>query len=187
MLDFSCFGFATDTNARQGRVIDSLRHITLCRCGTLFSIAHLRLSAVAFLRARSCIADSPDNEAEVRSELSQFLLRHNPTDAKSVIGFLSLPPFLSFLLFFLALSLFSPSLSSTDLWDQPSKTDSGFFTDHECVSSYVTEAEIKREKRGEQVNVELICHSFLDFTYILAGSLTPHILAFVTSFLALQT
>lgn len=54
-----------------------------------------------------------------------------------------------------ALSLFSPSLSlsSTDLWDQLSKTDSGFFTDHECGSSYVMEAEIKRQKWGEQVNM----------------------------------
>lgn len=114
----------------------------------------LHISPIPFLRAISCISGSPDNEAKARKKLSQFLLRRNPTDASPVIGFLSLLHFL-FPLFFWPCTLFilSISLSSTDLWDQPSKIDSEFFTDHECVSSYVTEAAIKREKRGEQVNM----------------------------------
>lgn len=62
----------------------------------------------------------------------------------------SLPPSFSFLLFFWPYPLFilsiSLSLSGTDLWDQPSKTDSEFFTDHECVSSYATEAAMERKK-----------------------------------------
>lgn len=97
---------------------------------------------------------APQTEAKARKKLSQLLLRHNPTDA--MLGdWFSFPPSFSFLLFFwpCTLSVLSISLSSTDLWDQPSKTDSEFFTDRECVSSYVTEAKIKREKRGEQVNM----------------------------------
>lgn len=109
------------------------------------------------------LSASPDSEAEAREKLSQFEPGHNPTDASPVIAFFSRLHFLFHPFSGLALFLFSPSLSlsSTDLWDQPSKTDSEFFTDHECVSSYVTEAEIYREKRGEEVNMELICQSFL--------------------------
>lgn len=88
------------------------------------------------------------------------------------------PSLFFFYTLFLALrSLSILSISLSNLWDQPSKTDSEFFTDHECVSSYVTEAEIKREKIGEQGNMELICQSFLHLSQILAGSLTWQILS----------
>lgn len=127
-------------------------YVTVCFPSFMFHISPTPSS-----EPFSCISGSPDNEAKARKKLSQFLLRHNPTDASSVIGFLSLLHFLFCCFSGLAPSLFSPSLSlslsSTDLWDQPSKTDSEFFTDHECVSSYVTKAETKREKSGEEVNM----------------------------------
>lgn len=37
--------------------------------------------------------------------------------------------------------LSSLSLPAADLWDQPSKTDSHFFTDHQYVSGYTTASE----------------------------------------------
>lgn len=134
--------------------------IALCIRDSLFSIIYVAHLSHPLPPSHFLHLWLPRQRGQGCKKLSQFLLRHNPTDASPVIGFLSLLHFL-FLLFFWPCTLFilSISLSSTDLWDQPSKTDSEFFTDHECVSSYVTEAAIKREKRGE-----LICQSFLHLT-----------------------
>lgn len=80
----------------------------------------------------------------------------------------SLPPSFSFPLFFLALpSVYSLhlSLSGTDLWDQPSKTDSEFFTDHECVSSYATEAEMERKKGWTSKYVTYLSVFFFHFSF----------------------
>lgn len=66
------------------------------------------------------------------------------------------------------LSLFL-SLSAADLWDQPSKTDSHFFTDHECVSGYATEREGERERVGERER-ERTCEYVTDiFVHLYLG------------------
>lgn len=61
---------------------------------------------------------------------------------------MSLRYLVAFLSFFLLSSL---SLPAADLWDQPSKTDSHFFTDHQYVSSYTTES----EREWERVNANM--------------------------------
>lgn len=73
----------------------------------------------------------------------------------------------SFPLFFWPYPLFilSISLSGTDLWDQPSKTDSEFFTDHECVSSYATEAEMERKKGWTSKYVTYLSVFFSHFSF----------------------
>lgn len=135
--------------------------------GLLFSITDVHMVPVHFLRAISCISGSTDIEAKARKKLSQFFLRHNPTDASSVIGFLSLLHFLFRSFSGLTLCLFSPSLSlsGTDLWDQPSKTDSEFFTDHECVSSYATEAEMERKQGRTSKYVTYLSVFFSHFSF----------------------
>lgn len=45
--------------------------------------------------------------------------------------------------------LSSLSLPAADLWDQPSKTDSHFFTDHQYVSGYTTASEREWERVRE--------------------------------------
>lgn len=85
---FSCVIFAASLWC-VFTFVHPLRHIAFRIRGGLFSIF-----PVHFLRAISCISGSPDIEAKARNKLSQFLLRHNPTDASSVIGFLSLHRFL---------------------------------------------------------------------------------------------
>lgn len=80
------------------------------------------------------------------------LLSQTPTHRCQLGDWLSFFPSFSFHSFFLPLhSLLFPSLSCADLLDQPSKTDSRFFTDHDCVSSYATKME--RERKSDCVNM----------------------------------
>lgn len=110
--------------------------------GLLFSITDVQIVPVHFLRAISCISSSQGSQEAVT------IFPQTQSHRCQLSDWFSLPPSYSFLLFFWPYPLFilSISLSGIDLWDQPSKTDSEFFTDHECVSSYATEAEMERKK-----------------------------------------
>lgn len=124
----------------------SLHHIALHICGSLFSIICGHIFAVPFLRAISCVSPRQRGQGSQQAVtvFTQTLSRwRQPGDWFS---FLRHFPFCFFFIWPCALFILSISLSSTDLWDQPSKTDSEFFTDHECVSSYATEVEMETQK-----------------------------------------
>lgn len=89
------------------------------------------------------------------SSCARLLPRRQLTDANLVIGCLSLLHFPWPRALFTPLPLFSLSLclSAADLWDQPSKTDSYFFTDHECVSGYATRERERGRGKGERMNM----------------------------------
>ncbi len=148
--------------------------------GSSFSITvtlfhcHVMLGSLLspFSEPISCISGSPDNEAEVRTTLSAAVHISYP-DTNSQMSTWRLVVFPSFVFIFdsplafalssLPLPLFS--LSTADLWDQPSKTDSHFFTDHECVSGYATEMKRENERnrvREKERTCEYVTNIFVD-------------------------
>lgn len=140
----------------------SLLHHFLHLCFLSFSFPftlHYSLSCCALSCPHCLHLWFPRRRAEVHKTLSatvhDFFIFFTPTHRCQPGDWLSFPPSIFFFHSLLALcSLYSSpsvlSLSAADLWDQPSKTDSHFFTDHECVSGYATEREIEKERERER-------------------------------------
>lgn len=123
-----------------------------------FVRCHVALGSV-LAPSLPAISGSSDNEAAVHGTLSAAVHDSYPdANSRMPTWWLVVSPSFIFpgLVHSLLLSLCSLSLSrclsAADLWDQPSKTDSYFFTDHECVSGYAT-----REGEGEGRERAWIC------------------------------
>lgn len=82
---------------------------------------------------------------------AQFVPSQSPTPSLQCQPSLGLFPSLPVLTSFYSLSFSFSLFLRADLWDQPSKNDSQFFTDHECVSGNATGRERQSERTCEHV------------------------------------